>query len=596
MFRALRAAADRAEFARALAAAAVHRDGLGADVAHVLRRDPLTDVFERCARFVSPQDAVPLATWLDAARSHGAEALTEGPAVAPIAWDHDALDAATRQAWRDARPARGDARDAALPWSAGESHAVIPLRAGGIEYGVVVAEFRTAAPASDERVMRAGEIARSALDVRDRLEQLEQRTGQAGALLELSKAAMSPKNLAEVLHLAARLAADRAGADAAAIWAIGPEGTPALQVSHGTAGVRERHGRALLPVVQAAIEAGRPRHASPATDEMLLPAAVAAEIEALAIWPIEAYGRAIGALGVWTMHGGARRLVLGRAEREYLGTAANLVGLTLDQSRRFAELRTAERRERDAARYAQRREALAAVGEFAARASEEALKPVASVRAFASRLLRELPEGAPREYAEVIVRETARLERILREQRAHAELAPPSLALVQLNTLTDEALRASGEALVRRRARVIKRLAPDLPELLLDPDGIGEVVKAVLAFALDSVSTGGRIRVETRRLPQHVLFELGHDGAHQPGEALDQLFLPFGNGRPAGAAIGLSLARRVIQDHGGEIRVRSEGEWTTLVTFSLPIVGNQDRRRTPADRRRARDRRRSAAA
>jgi nitrogen-specific signal transduction histidine kinase len=519
LFSALHAAQDRAEFARALAAAVVHPDALGADVAHVLRRDPLTDVFERTARVPAPESAVALAEW-----------------------------------------------------------------------------FRGDAAVTREKLALAGDVVRTALDLRDKLDQLERRTGQAGALLELSAAAMSPKNLAEVLHLATRLAADRAGADAAAIWAVGADGTPSLQLTHGPSGARERHGRALTPVVQAAVEAGRPRIASPATDEMLLPAATAAEIAALAIWPIEAYGRPIGALGVWTVHGGTRRLSLGRAEREYLGAAANLVGLTLDQSRRFAELRTAERRERDAARYAQRRDSLASLGEISARASEEALKPVASVRAFANRLLKELPEGVSREYAEVILRETGRLERILREQRAHAELAPPTLALVQLNTLADEALRASGEALVRRRARVIKRLATDLPELLLDAEGIGGVVKSVLAFALDSVSTGGRIRLETRRLPQHVLFELGHDGAHSPGEALDQLFLPFGNGRPSGLGTGLSLARRVIQDHGGEIRVRSEGEWTTLVTFTLPIVGNQDRRRTPADRRRSRDRRQGAAA
>ena len=41
----------------------------------------------------------------------------------------------------------------------------------------------------------------------------------------------------------------------------------------------------------------------------------------------------------------------------------------------------------------------------------------------------------------------------------------------------------------------------------------------------------------------------------------------------AGVGTGLSLARRVIQDHGGGIRVRSEGEWTTIVTFTLPARG-----------------------
>ena len=355
LFSALHAAQDRADFARVLAAAAVHPDGLGAGVAHVLRRDPLTEVFERIVRFQAPDPPADLAAWLALAHGHDTEACAPGPAAAPLAWDFEALDAVTRDAWRDGRPAWGAATGLSLPWAAGSSHAVIPLRVGSIEHGVVVAEFRDV-PVPRERLARIGEIARTALDLRDRLEQLERRTGQAGALLELSTAALSPRNLAEVLHLASRLAADRAGAEAAAIWGIGADAVPVLHVTHGPSGARERHGRALSPVVQAAIESARPRFASPATDEMLLPAAVAAEIVALAIWPIEAYGRPVGALGVWTVHGAARRLSLGRAEREFLGTAANLVGFALDQSRRFAELRAAEHRERDATRYARRRE------------------------------------------------------------------------------------------------------------------------------------------------------------------------------------------------------------------------------------------------
>src|SRR5439155_3177259 len=201
-----------------------------------------------------------------------------GPAPAPTAWDHEALDPITREAWRVGRPVMGEATEGSLPWVAGESHAAIPLRVGGIEHGVVIAELRPSHAVTRERLATLGEIVRLALEMRDRLEQLERRVGQAGAVLDLSSAAMSPRNLAEVLHLASRLAAERVGADAAAIWVVSVDGSTALQLAHGPSGARERHGRALLPVVQAALEAGRPRMAFPATDEMLLPAAAAAGI------------------------------------------------------------------------------------------------------------------------------------------------------------------------------------------------------------------------------------------------------------------------------------------------------------------------------
>jgi hypothetical protein len=40
-----------------------------------------------------------------------------------------------------------------------------------------------------------------------------------------------------------------------------------------------------------------------------------------------------------------------------------------------------------------------------------------------------------------------------------------------------------------------------------------------------------------------------------------------------------------VREHGGEIRVRSDGEWSTVFSLSLPVHDNQDRRRGGADRR-----------
>ena len=45
------------------------------------------------------------------------------------------------------------------------------------------------------------------------------------------------------------------------------------------------------------------------------------------------------------------------------------------------------------------------------------------------------------------------------------------------------------------------------------------------------------------------------------------------------------MAHRVVHEHGGEIRVRSEGEWSTIIAFTVPILHNQDRRRAGPDRR-----------
>jgi nitrogen-specific signal transduction histidine kinase len=108
------------------------------------------------------------------------------------------------------------------------------------------------------------------------------------------------------------------------------------------------------------------------------------------------------------------------------------------------------------------------------------------------------------------------------------------------------------------------------------------------------VSIGGRIRFESRRSGGFALLEIAYDGPHEPGGVLDQLFVPFASGGSGNAvSLGLATAQQIIQAHGGEIRARGEGEWTSIISLTLPIRGNEDRRSAKSDRRQARaDRRR----
>jgi nitrogen-specific signal transduction histidine kinase len=143
--------------------------------------------------------------------------------------------------------------------------------------------------------------------------------------------------------------------------------------------------------------------------------------------------------------------------------------------------------------------------------------------------------------------------------------------------------------------RLVKKLAPDLPTLLLDAARIRRVVANIVACALEAVPTGGRMRVETRRAGVNVVLDVVHDRTRQAGDALEHLFAPFGAASASGSALGLSVAQQIVREHGGEIRVRSEDEWSSVFSVTLPVLDNQDRRRA-RDRRGARsDRRRKDA-
>ncbi len=259
-------------------------------------------------------------------------------------------------------------------------------------------------------------------------------------------------------------------------------------------------------------------------------------------------------------------------------------------------LRLKDRRLHEVEAQLRHAEKLAVVGERGVQVAQDVRNPVAAIMGFAKRVLKSLPAKDPnREYLEIILRETERLERVLSEQVALAQMTKPRLKLENLNALVQDVLQAQAEDLVRRRVRLLKRLSPEVPSLLLDNEKMRQVLVNVLSYALHSVPMGGRVRVETRAAQGAVQAEIAHDGPKVAGEALDRLFVPFSTTRRYGAGVGLAMAYQIVREHGGEIRARSEGDWSSIVTIYLPTRENDDRRNRP-DRRDIRpDRRRRLA-
>lgn len=276
--------------------------------------------------------------------------------------------------------------------------------------------------------------------------------------------------------------------------------------------------------------------------------------------------------------------------------AAAVASVARGREAGLESMHRAERRLRDAEAQLRHVEKVAVVGERGIQIAQEIRNPVAAISGFAKRVLKALPEGDEnREYLEIILREADRLERVLGEQIALAQMTRPRLKLQSLNTVVQEALELQSEELVRRRVRLLKRLGPDLPSLLIDPDKIRQVLSNVLRYALHSVPSGGRVRVETRSGVGVVQAEVAHDGPKVAGETLDRLFVPFSTSRRYGAGVGLAVAYQMVREHGGEIRARSEGDWSSIVTIYLPVRENQDRRARPDRRNGRNDRRRRTA-
>jgi signal transduction histidine kinase len=583
-----------------LLAAAVHPEGAGFARAWLLRWDAERDRLSQVRWAIGPAAPIPLSECVQQVRGSSATSAANG-ALDAFAGSIDAarLDSVSSAAWSRGGIALGAGEAGGRPWGAPARGAAV-IHRGVLPHALLVGEWE----GDDRAAQRPGaleglrQIAAAGLDSLARVAESRRRAEQIAAVAELERAILSALNLAEALRVALRAACRGTGASGGALWLVPPGLAPRLEITHGPGGERETLGRALQALAQQVVTAGRATAIDDPREEPLVPAEIAGAVAPLALHPLAAYGRTLGVIAVYGRIAGPAAEPQGfdAADREFLELISDLAALAVDQAQRFESQRAGEQERRELKARARRQDRLAAVGELATRVAEEARNPLASIVAFARRAHRDLKEEDPhREHLEVVIREAERLEKRIRESFELAAPEPPCLKVESLNALVQETLQTCGETLVRRRIRLLKKLSPDLPPLLLDAQRLRRVLQNIIERILDLVAVGGRIRVESRKVGEYVVVEIAHDGLHRPGDMLEELFEPFASSRVGGNGSGLAVAQQLVREHGGEIRLRSEGEWSTVLSITLPVPDNQDRRRIGRDRRASRSDRRTSS-
>jgi len=287
-----------------------------------------------------------------------------------------------------------------------------------------------------------------------------------------------------------------------------------------------------------------------------------------------------------------RASVFGREDKELVAHFGALTALVTELSELSGRAGEANKQLDGVRQERNRLRTVADLGEISVRLAKEMAKPVSSIVGFARRVQRGMGEDDPnREYLQIVAREGERLERLVNEHLQLAALNRTRLGMKSVNHLLQTILGKVTPEIERRKIRLLKKLPGDIPALLLDEDKVSQAFENILTSAIEGVATGGRLLVQTRVSKEHVVVEVCHDGPPIRGDVLEHLFVPFGTGGRAGVGLGLALAQRVVQDHGGEIAVQARGDWGHIVALSLPIEDNADRRRRIDRRGTGRDRR-----
>src|SRR5215475_13796028 len=219
-----------------------------------------------------------------------------------------------------------------------------------------------------------------------------------------------------------------------------------------------------------------------------------------------------------------------------------------------------------------RAEHFATLGEMATGLAHEIRNPLAGIAGVIEIIGRDLPASSPaREVVKDVRQEIARINHIVTDLLQTARPHPPKVRKSDLNVTVEHAVMLGRQQALARGVEINLQKDASLPEVEHDSDQIHQVLLNLLLNAQQAIDNKGKVMVTLSRRDSTAVVEVTDNGRGIPAENLPNIFRPFYTTKGDGTGLGLSLARRIVEDHHGRINVTSTvGKGTTFAVV-LPL-------------------------
>jgi signal transduction histidine kinase len=219
-----------------------------------------------------------------------------------------------------------------------------------------------------------------------------------------------------------------------------------------------------------------------------------------------------------------------------------------------------------------RNEKLALAGLFAARVAHDIRNPLASMKINTQMLEAELKHDA--KHAALVnatLHDIIQVESVIRDL---IELARPGelrLVPAEINAVIRQVVRQLDARLTHRKVMTSLILPDRLPQVMLDPERLSQVLTNVFVNAVDAMPSGGTLTVSTRAQGPELVIEVDDDGVGIDPAMVTRVFDPFVSSKPEGVGLGLVNAKAVVEGHGGRIELMPRQPRGTRAKIVLPV-------------------------
>ncbi len=302
----------------------------------------------------------------------------------------------------------------------------------------------------------------------------------------------------------------------------------------------------------------------------------ALEVDEIVLVPLRSRNRRVGLLLADNV---INRRPISKLDLASLETFALPVSFAIERAALHEQLqeelgktREANRRLEEQQDLMVRMEKMALVGKIVSHFAHSIRNPLMIIGGFARSLSKNMaPDDERRRYIESIVRETRKLEEVLREALNYSEALHPTCDSWDTNQLVTTVYSGLHEELERHRIAGRLDLGSNLPQVQMDFKQMSFCLRSILVNAIEAMTDGGSLVVSTVRHDDSLRIIVRDTGEGLESSVVQSIAEPFAAGNGKTTSLSLSLCTRILQGHGGQLLIDSVPGRGTTVSLSLPL-------------------------
>lgn len=217
---------------------------------------------------------------------------------------------------------------------------------------------------------------------------------------------------------------------------------------------------------------------------------------------------------------------------------------------------------------------LAVIGELTSRIAHEIRNPLNAISTSISVLQCDtIIDEDDRKLLNIIREETRRLNHIISVYLNYTRIPELRFSDYDIRKSIDEVvLLLNVDKNISNRIRIYTHYESELPKLKFDKDAIKQVLWNLLINSIQSITSEGIINIWVEKDTHSVRIRIQDNGKGIPESHLKKIFKQFSATRSKGSGLGLSIVKRIIDQHHWTINVKSKQNEGTVFTIEVPLV------------------------